>query len=106
VNDKVVAALGRHEAPVLSLSGCLRPNEAIFLVSGLIPNLKSHPLIHRWFGVRFLDGKFADTLEFAEVLKLTTLHQKRYPNERKDRDLVDLKNLLPAVVAKARERMS
>ena len=106
VNDKVVAAFGRHEAPVLSLSGCLRPNEAIFLVSGLIPNLKSHPLIHRWFGVRFVDGKFADTLEFAEVLKLTALHQKRYPNEKKDRDLVDLKNLLPAVVAKARERMS
>ncbi len=106
VNDKVVAAFGRHEAPVLHLSGCLKPDEAIFLVSGLIPNLKSHPLIHRWFGVRFRDSKFIDTLEFPEVLKLTALHQKRYPNEKKDRDLVDLKNLLPAVVGKARERMS
>lgn len=106
VNDKVVAAFGRHEAPVLSLSGCLKPDEAIFLVSGLIPNLKSHPLIHRWFGVRYRDGKFADTLDFAEVLKLTALHQKRYPNEKKDRDLVDLKNLLPTVVAEARKCMS
>ena len=29
VNDKVVAAFGRHEAPVLSLSGCLKPPEAL-----------------------------------------------------------------------------
>jgi superfamily II DNA or RNA helicase len=106
VNDKVVAAFGRHEAPVLNLSGCLKPDEAIFLVSGLIPNLKSHPLIHRWFGVRLRGGKFTDTLEFADVLKLTALNQKRYPNEKKERDLEDLKKLLPAVVATARERMS
>jgi hypothetical protein len=45
-------------------------------------------------------------MEFADVLKLTSLHQKRYPNEKKDRDLEDLKTLLPAVVAKARARMS
>jgi len=106
VNDKVVAAFGRHEAPVLNLSGCLKPDEAIFLVSGLIPNLKSHPLIHRWFGVRFRGDKFTDTLEFAEVVKLTALDKKRYPNEKKERDLEDLKKLLPAVVVKARERMS
>ena len=106
VNDKVVAAFGRHEAPVLSLTGCLKRDEAVFLVSGLIPNLKSHPLIHRWFGLRFRDGKFIETLEFADVLKVTALHQKRYPNETKAIDLVDLKNLLSAVVGKARERMS
>jgi len=106
VNDKVVAAFGRHEAPVLSISGCLKPDESIFLVSGLIPNLKSHPLIHRWFGLRFRDGKFADMLEFTDVLKVTSLHQKRYPNANKPIDLVALKELLPAVVAKARERMS
>jgi len=106
VNDKVVAAFGRHEAPVLSLSGCLKPDEAIFLVSGLIPNLKSHPLIHRWFGLRFRNDKFVDALEFSEVLKLTGLHQKRYPNEKKECGLDDLKKLLRAVVTKAREQMS
>jgi len=106
VNDKVVAAFGRHEAPVLSLAGCLKPDEAIFLVFGLIPNLKSHPLIHRWFGLRFRAGKFTDTLEFAEVLKCTRLHDKRYPNANRPIDLVGFKELLPAVVAKARERMS
>ncbi len=106
VNDKVVAAFGRHEAPVLSLAGCLKPDEAIFLVSGLIPNLKSHPLIHRWFGLRFRNGKFADVLEFADVLKYTRLHEKRYPNANRPIDLIAFKELLPAVVAKARERMS
>jgi hypothetical protein len=106
VNDKVVAAFGRHEAPVLSLSGYLKPDEAIFVVSGLIPNLKSHPLIHRWFGVRFRGNEFNEVLEFDEVLKLTRLHEKRYPNEKKERDLDDLKKILPAVVGKARERMS
>jgi hypothetical protein len=106
VNDKVVAAFGRHEAPVLSLPGCLKPDEAIFLVSGLIPNLKSHPLIHRWFGLRFRDGKFTDTIEFAEVLKLTGLQTKRYPNANEPIDLVAFKQLLPVVVAKASECMS
>jgi len=106
VNDKVVAAFGRHEAPVLSLAGCLKPDETIFLVSGLIPNLKSHPLIQRWFGLRFRDGKFTDALEFADVLKCTRLHEKRYPNANRPIDLVAFKELLPAVVAKARERMS
>ena len=89
VNDKVVAAFGRHEAPVLTLSGCLKAQEVIFIVSGLIPNLKSHPLIHRWFGVRFRGAKFTDTLELTEVLKLTALQQRvtRMPTSRSD--LVD-----------------
>jgi superfamily II DNA or RNA helicase len=106
VTDKLVAAFGRHEAPVLSLSGCLKPGESVFLVSGLIPNLKSHPLIHRWFGIRFRDGKFADTLEFVDVLKLTGLNQTRHPNTNNPIDLVAFKELLPAVVTKARECMS
>lgn len=106
INDKVVAAFGRHEAPIISLSGCLKPGEAIFIVSGLIPNLKSHPLIHRWFGIHFCDWKFADTLEFVDVLKLTSLDKRRYPNEQKPFDFDPLKALLPAVVAKSRERMT
>ena len=52
-NDKVVAGFGRHEAPVLSLKGALFDEEAVFILAGLIPNLKGHPLVHRWFGCRF-----------------------------------------------------
>ena len=53
INDKVLAAFGRHEAPVLELPGRLNEGEVVFVLASLIPNRKSHPLVHRWFGVVF-----------------------------------------------------
>lgn len=106
VSDKLLAAFGRSEAPVLSLPGCLKPNESVFLVSGLIPNRKGHPIVHRWFGVRFAAEKFIATHEFEEVLNLTQLHKRSIPNAGKLVDLVGLQQLLPAVVAKAHELMT
>jgi hypothetical protein len=58
INDKVIAGFGRHEAPVLSLQGALKSQEKVFILSGLIPNRKGHPLIHRWFGVTFQGDRF------------------------------------------------
>lgn len=106
VNDKVVAAFGRHEAPVLTLPGSLKPQESIFIVSALVPNLKSHPLIHRWFGVHFRGDAFVDILEFPDILKLTALHERPYANTQRPIDLDSLNGLLTTVVAKARDRMT
>lgn len=41
INDKVVAAFGRHEAPVLSLPEVLNPGEVVFILSALILTAKA-----------------------------------------------------------------
>jgi superfamily II DNA/RNA helicase len=106
VNDKVVAAFGRQEAPVINIKGSLSDKEVIFIMTGLIPNRKSHPLIHRWFGVSFLDNKFNAILDFADVLKKSGIDKTKYPNT--DRPVEDdrLRKLLAIAVEKAYKWMS
>jgi len=106
INDKVVAAFRRHEAPVLTIPDSLKMGESIFVVSGLIPNRKSHPLIHRWFGMRFRGDKFDEALEFDDVIRITGLGQKRLANPRGEIDVSHLTSLLPAVVSQSRELMT
>src|SRR5690606_26614579 len=66
--DKVVAAFGRQQAPVL-VSDRLRPGETVVLFSGLVPNRRSHPLVNPWFGVRFLGGERQPGVEpFADLV--------------------------------------
>src|SRR6516165_1046006 len=81
VNDKVTAVFRRHEAPVLTLPpGVLRPHEIVFIISGLIPNRRGHPLVHRWFGARFL-RRHEDGLEpFDSLLARTGLGRREIPN--------------------------
>ena len=55
LNDRVLAAFGRSEAPVLAGVPGLAPGEAVFVFSGLVPNRKSHPLVYEWIAVSFHD---------------------------------------------------
>jgi len=105
VNDKVLASFGRQQAPLITLPGALDTGEAIFILSGLVPNRKSHPLIHHWFGVRFRNGTFAGIMAFSEVLKRSRLRDQKFPNRQEPFDGRELKALLPEAVEKAREWM-
>ncbi|MCD4706117.1 MAG: ATP-dependent helicase, partial [Candidatus Sabulitectum sp.] len=104
-NDRMLAAFGRHEAPVITLNTCIEPNETIFILSGLIPNRKGQPLIHEWFGVRFKNDKYTDTLSFQEVLDKTQLHKRVYPNRGQESNTESLQKLLKPAVQKAEEYM-
>lgn len=106
INDKVQAAFARHEAPVLELPGVLRSDEIVFVLSGLIPNRKSHPLVHCWFGVCFRDGRLTSIEQFTEVVARTGLGSKLFPNPQNDVPLSDIKSLLPATVHQAKQWMS
>lgn len=106
VNDKVVSAFGRREAPVLSLSGALVPDEVIFIVSGVIPNRRSHPLIHRWLGVRFLKGRYDSVADFESLVKKTRLGAHRFANRNTPVPDEKLQDLAPAAVDKARTWMA
>ena len=106
INDKVVAGFGRHEAPVLTLQGVLAPKETVIILSGLVPNRKGHPLVHRWFGVTFQGNKFHQVEEFEDLLARTSLGKKRLPNPLIDIDSDSLKALLPEAVKHAKHYMS
>ncbi len=106
INDKVVAGFGRHEAPVLTLSGSLARNETVFIISGLIPNRKGHPLVHRWFGVTFEQNNFQQIEEFKSLLKRTGLGKNRFPSRDIELDLTFLRSLLPEAVKHAGTYMS
>jgi hypothetical protein len=106
INDKVVAGFGRHEAPVLSLQGALSKEEAVFILAGLIPNLKGHPLVHRWFGVTFQNKTFQKIELFESLLARTGLGKTTFPNRGKSIDLDSLRSLLPEAVKQARQHMS
>ncbi len=106
VNDKVLAAFGRHEAPVLVLQRALEPGEVVFVLSGLIPNRKSHPLVHRWFGVSFKNGRFDGIEDFDTLLARTGLAKQAFPNPGEEVDMESLQRLLPEAVARAKEWMT
>ena len=106
VNDKILAAFGRHEAPVLTLQDALQPEETVFILSGLIPNQKSHPLVHCWFGVVFNNGHVREIVDFENILKRTGLGEQTFPNRGDSIDIDALQQLLPEAIEHARSWMS
>ena len=57
LNDRVLAAFGRAEAPILCGVPGLGPDEVAFVFSGLVPNQKSHPLVYEWIAISFRDRR-------------------------------------------------
>jgi ERCC4-related helicase len=105
-NDKLLAAFGRHEAPVLELQGALNSDEVIFILSCLIPNLKSHSLVHRWFGVTFNDGNFTCIEEFESLVNRIGLGKNNFPNRDKIIEMETLQQMLPEAIEQAKLWMS
>jgi hypothetical protein len=84
----------------------LQPDEVIFLMTGLIPNRKSHPLIHRWFGMQFHQGNFETVLDLSDILQRTGLGRTHVPNPGREIDPEPLARLLPRAVHEAIDWMS
>lgn len=97
LNDRVLSSFGRHQAPVVHLSTIAR-NEVIVLISGQIPNRRGRALIHRWLGVRFIDGSFDTVMTLEEVLKRTGFHEKEFANPQTPFDTGIYSKLLPEAV--------
>lgn len=106
INDKALSHFGRHEAPVISLGKALGANEKVFLMTGLIPNRKGHPLVQRWFGIVFSDSRFDRVEDLESLFRRTGLGSKPIPNTGVAIDTEALKKLLPAAVDHARKWMT
>jgi hypothetical protein len=106
VNDKITSVFGRHQAPVLTLKDKLANDEIVFIMSGLIPNRKGHPLLHPWFGIAFKNGKYLGIESFDKVCLRTGLGTNPFPNTGQEINTIPLKALLPEAIKEAREWIS
>lgn len=84
LQERMLGNTGRHEALVMGIDSELNQDEAIFLVSALIPNRKAHPVIWEWYAVHTAKGKVAYIKPLQEVLlefgdKLKTLPNTGLP---------------------------
>lgn len=110
LEDKLLAQVARHSAPVLVLPDtpqvktALQPDESVFLVSGLIPNRKAHPVIWQWFAIRCRNGAVTEVQKAQDWLQQLQL-DNRLPNRARPVDLAPLEALRGAVVAAAKQEM-
>ena len=102
LNDRVLAAFGRSEAPVLAGVPGLARDEAVFVFSGLVPNRKSHPLVHEWIAVSFRGTEFSGLIPFETLIERTGVGHRAIPNLQQPSDVAALSRLLPGAVGRAR----
>ena len=102
LDDRMMAAFGRHEAPVLVGVPGLQKGEVAFAFSGLVPNKKSHPTVCVWGAVVFRGGEFMECIPLESLLERTGLNRSIAPNRNQDEDLRKLRSLLGKAVSQAR----
>ena len=103
LNDRMLAAFGRHEAPVLAGVPGLAVDETVFVLSGLVPNRRSHPLLYEWIAVAYRGARYESVATLGELLDRTGLGRKEIANRGRQADIDTLQRLLPDAVAKARD---
>ena len=106
MSDRVRGEFGRHTAPILTTPKLGREDgtDTIIIVSGLLPNRRGQPLVHRWYGVCFADSRLRGIEPFETLLAATGLGQSALPNPSGAPDVDRLARLLaPAITAVVRQ---
>ena len=99
LGDRLRSGFGRHTAPVLALPGWIGIDEVAVIVSGLLPNQRSQPLVHRWYVAIFRDLEPVDVEDLGSFLERTGLSGRGMPNrEDLQLDMGALRALLPRAV--------
>lgn len=108
LNDKTGLLIGRGEAPIIGVKYFMQINESIFIVEGSMPNERSAALVDDMFGVRYVDGKFAEFLDINAVVNKTKINSELLANEQNvtDEMISALSEQLEDVVAKAKEKLA
>lgn len=99
LENRMLSQFGKHSAPVVELSRSLEPGEVVLVLSGLIPNLKSQPVLHKWFAVRFAPGDNRGVVrDFESFLSESSLRDSPPANRKGDVDTSRARSLLPRAV--------
>lgn len=100
LNDKVRAYFGRHTAPILMVPELGDARQAAVVVSGLLPNRRGQPLVHRWYVARFQDQRPQGVETFEDVVNTLGLGRQPLPNDGHPVDQEWLESLrAPAIQA-------
>ena len=105
LQERMLANVGRHTALVLALNSELEPGQSIFLVSGLIPNRKAHPVIWQWYAVWCKDGKVQKIDDLQQTLERLQLAVRPLPNTGVSINMSRLEALRGAVIKAATQRV-
>ena len=105
LNDRMMAAFGRHEAPILAGLPGLDQGEVAFAFSGLVLNQKSQPMICAWRAVVFRCGMRPECISLSSLLERTGLNRRPVPARALPVDQRKLRRLRPRAVAVARDWM-
>jgi len=104
LQERMLANVGRHTAPVLALNDGLPAGQSLFLISGLIPNRKAHPVIWQWYAVVCEAGQVVRIEDLHQTLKALQLGTKPMPNAAKPMEMNELEALRgPAIEAARRQ---
>ena len=102
IDDRMLSTFGRNEAPVLAGVPGLAANEVVFVLSGLVPNRKSHPLVYQWVGSVFLGKRWETCVPFKEIRERVGLGTRQLANRGHQANLGTLRELQPEAVLRAR----
>lgn len=111
LQDRLLAQVARHSAPVLALpespqvTQAMQGADSVFLVSGLIPNRKAHPVIWQWFAVRCSAGAVLDVQPAEDWLSNLQLNT-RLPNRAEPISLAPLEALRQPVISAVSAQMA
>jgi ERCC4-related helicase len=106
LNDKVLSAFGRHQAPVVRMPNHLAASQNRFLLSATFPNRKSHPLINDWIVVGFNGRQFEQLDEFDDFLQHINLGEIKLSNPGKANNTEVQQQLLVQAIDKAKQHFS
>ena len=104
---KLISLIGRQKAPVIAVPRGVDADEALVLVTALIPNRRGQPMLNEWFVERMgLDGKVRSRLTLEELMEQTGLGRTALPNSGRPFDATRLQSLLAPALQHAREHMA
>jgi len=105
LTDRVRAAFGRHTAPVLTVPRVGGSEHTAVVISGLLPNRRGQPLVHRWYAALFRAGRPEGVEPFEAFLEATRLGREPLPNDGELVDVEALKALLGPAIEAVRRRV-
>lgn len=105
LSDRLRAAFGRHTAPILVVPRLGDEHQAAVIVSGLLPNRRGQPLVHRWYVARFEHARPAGVETFEAFLETSRLGREPLPNAGEPVDEERLSSLLAPAIDAVKRRV-
>lgn len=98
LGDKMMGAFGRHQAPVIRMQEKFESYEDHFILSGLFPNRKSHPMVNPWLVVSFASEQLVGIELFENFVEKYPFHNSTLSNPGGDRNSERQVDLLPKAI--------